>query len=117
MRAGRTVQAWTETMVLAPDLTVRDVAVRWPMFVPAAISAGANAIFAFPLQVGAIRVGVLDLYRKSLGPLPYVQLADALRFVSAALTLVMRQAHEEAEGMVDLEQTWPPQACSGGRWR
>jgi hypothetical protein len=113
---GPCVQAWTErTMVLAPDLAVRDVAVHWPMFVPAAISTGAKAIFAFPLQVGAIRVGVLNLYRKLPGPLPNVQLADALRFATAALTLVLRQANEEADGMVDPEQTGPPQGLFGGQ--
>jgi hypothetical protein len=30
------------------------------------LAAGVNAIFAFPLRVGAIRVGVLDLYRDTL---------------------------------------------------
>ncbi len=32
-------------------------------FAPAPRQAGARAIFAFPLRIGAIRVGVLGLYR------------------------------------------------------
>jgi GAF domain len=99
---GPCVQAWTErVMVLAPDLASNDVAARWPMFVPAAVSAGAGAVFAFPLQVGAIRVGVLDLYRKRAGPLSQAELADALALASAALTLVLRQVRVEADEMAD----------------
>ena len=30
---------------------------RWPVFAAAAMQAGAGAIFAFPLQIGAIRAG------------------------------------------------------------
>jgi hypothetical protein len=53
--------------MLIPDL--EQVTERWPGFVPAAVAAGARAVFAFPLQAGAIRVGVLSLYRARPGPL------------------------------------------------
>ena len=54
----------------------------WVMRIPAAggrgsprrAPAGAGAIFAFPLSVGAIRTGVMGLYRSSPGPLPGTQL-------------------------------------------
>ncbi|MET0455149.1 MAG: GAF and ANTAR domain-containing protein [Mycobacterium sp.] len=36
---------------------------QWPNFAPAAVENGVGALYAFPLEVGAIRVGVLDLYR------------------------------------------------------
>ncbi|MCK9921686.1 GAF domain-containing protein [Frankia sp. AgPm24] len=32
---------------------------RWQMFTPAVLAAGFQAIFAFPLQIGAIRLGAL----------------------------------------------------------
>ena len=51
--------------MLIPDLEL--VTERWPGFVPAAVAAGARALFAFPLQAGAIRVGVLSLYRARAG--------------------------------------------------
>jgi len=35
---------------------------RWPMFVPEVAGTGIGAMYALPLQVGAINVGVLDLY-------------------------------------------------------
>ena len=38
-----------------------------------------RAVFAFPLRVGAIRLGVLDLYRDDPGnPVPRAELAEAL---------------------------------------
>ena len=43
--------------MLIPDL--ESMAARWPGFTPAAAAAGARAMFALPLQDGAIRVGVL----------------------------------------------------------
>jgi hypothetical protein len=113
---GPCVQAWTErVMVLTPDLAADDAAVRWPMFVPEALLAGAGAVFAFPLQVGAIRVGVLDLYRKRPGPLTPAQLADALAFASAALTLLLRQARSDTDQTSSVEQTLPPDGLSGGQ--
>lgn len=62
---------------------------RWPGFVPVAVAAGAQAMFLFPLQAGAIRVGVLSLYRAQLGPLAGEQLADALIFADIALRLLL----------------------------
>ena len=51
--------------------------------------AGAAAVFAFPLVMGAIRVGVLGLYRKTAGSLSPGALADVLVCVDAALLLVL----------------------------
>lgn len=76
--------------MLIPDL--ESVAVRWPGFVPAALEAGARALFAFPLQAGAIRVGVLLLYRAVPGPLMLQELADALVFADIALQLLLDSA-------------------------
>jgi AmiR/NasT family two-component response regulator len=50
-------------------------------------------VFAFPLRVGAIRVGVLDLYRDRAGPLSTDELAEALSFADAATLLLL---HEQA---------------------
>jgi hypothetical protein len=73
--------------MLLPDL--EPLTERWPGFVPAAVAAGARALFAFPLQAGAIRVGVLSLYRGQPGPLTPQQLADALVFADIALQLLL----------------------------
>jgi hypothetical protein len=72
---------------LIPDLAPETG--RWPGFAPAAVAAGARALFAFPLQAGAIRVGILSLYRARPGPLTPQQLADALVFADIALQVIL----------------------------
>jgi GAF domain len=74
--------------VLQPDLA-RTGPARWPAFVGGALAAGLRAVFAFPLRVGAIRVGVLDLYRDTVGVLTAEQLAEALAFADAATMVVL----------------------------
>ena len=64
-------------VVLEPDLA-QPGRPRWLAFTHQAVDAGARAVFAFPLQVGAARLGALDLYRDQPGPLTDVQHADAL---------------------------------------
>jgi hypothetical protein len=76
--------------MLVPDL--ESVAARWPGFVPAAVAAGARAMFALPLQAGAIRVGVLSLYRARPGSLTPEELADVLVFADIALQFVLDAA-------------------------
>jgi ANTAR domain len=76
--------------VLIPDLEA--VAARWPGFASAAIAAGAQAMFALPLQVGAIRVGVLTLYRAKAGALAPEALADGLVLADVALQLILDAA-------------------------
>ena len=74
---------------LASDLTERESGRRWPAFAPAACQAGAGAVFAFPLAIGAIQAGVLGLYRDKPGRLSDVQLGDALLFADAATLLLL----------------------------
>ena len=62
---------------------------RWPVFRGSARKAGVRAVFAFPLRIGAITVGVLDLYRDAPGELDDDQLVAALMAAdSAALALL-----------------------------
>jgi len=93
--------------VLASDLGTSEAARRWPMFAVAAMQAGAGAIFAFPLRIGAIRAGVLGLYRVRPGPLTALQLGDALVFADTATLLL--EAQDQAAGDRD------PAAGPGGQ--
>jgi ANTAR domain-containing protein/GAF domain-containing protein len=79
--------------VLAADLGDAESARRWPGFAPAARKLGAGAVFAFPLTVGAIRAGVLGLYRGSPGSLPDRQLGDLLILADAATVMLLASAH------------------------
>jgi hypothetical protein len=81
---------WLGAPVLIADL--ESAAARWPGFVPEAVAAGARAMFALPLQAGAIRVGVLSLYRALPGPLSAGELADLLVFADVALQLLLDAA-------------------------
>jgi hypothetical protein len=76
--------------VLVADL--ESAAARWPGFVPEALAAGARAMFAVPLQAGAVRAGVLSLYRVVPGPLAAEELADVLVFADIALGLLLDAA-------------------------
>ena len=95
--------------LLIPDLGL--VAGRWPGFVPTAVTAGARALFAFPLQAGAVRVGMLSLYRAVPGPLMPQQLADALVFADIALQLLL----DSASGISGLAGYQPLDGLSDSR--
>lgn len=63
--------------VFEPELA-DPITPRWPTFTPPAVAAGVQAIFGFPLQIGAIRLGALDIYIDRPGDLTDMQHADAL---------------------------------------
>jgi hypothetical protein len=84
--------------VLEADLVAAGPA-RWPRFGAAVLDAGVHAVFAFPLRVGAIRVGILDLYRDTPGRLTAVELAEALAFADAATEVILHlQDQDEHDG-------------------
>lgn len=74
--------------VLQPDLMTTGPP-RWPGFAPAALGQGLRAVFAFPLRVGAVRIGALDLYRAAPGRLSSAELQLALVFADAATWLLL----------------------------
>lgn len=65
------------------------------MFAAAAVArTPARAAYAFPLQIGAIAIGILDLYQVTPGLLDAAELAAALLVVDAALwSLLDLRAH------------------------
>jgi len=95
--------------MLIPELDL--VAARWPGFVPAALAAGARAMFSFPLQAGAIQVGVLSLHRARPGPLEAEQLADALVFADIALQLLL----DASSGITGAPGYQPLEGVAGAR--
>ncbi len=80
------------TPVVEPDLA-EPATPRWIAFTPAAVSIGVRAVFAFPLVVGSVRLGTLNLYRSRPGPLDDDQQADSEVVTGiAARTLLTMQA-------------------------
>lgn len=86
--------------VMQPDLA-RTARQRWPGFAAGALTAGVRAIFALPLQVGGIRVGVLDLYRDVAGDLTDRQLTEALAFADAATVVLLQLQARGRPGAVE----------------
>ncbi len=82
--------------VLEGDLAAAGA--RWPVYSIAAHDQGVRAVFAFPLQVGAARLGVLDLYRERAGPLSTGELYQALTFADVATTVLLDGQKAAPEG-------------------
>jgi hypothetical protein len=83
----------TRRPVLVPDLA-SDASRRWPMYGPAAQEGGVRAVFAFPMQIGAMRLGVLDVFRENTGPLTGDQLPLALTFADVTVATLLDQQEE-----------------------
>lgn len=64
---------------------------RWPGFTPAAREFGVAAMFSFPLLVGAVRLGSLNVYRDASGPLGEQEFTDALLLTEAATQALLEQ--------------------------
>lgn len=86
---GPCVDAWAGGKpVTAPDLAAA-AEIRWPAFAQASVAADTQAVFAFPLQLGAIRLGVLALYRDRVGTLSAEELALGLVLADVAAQAVL----------------------------
>lgn len=79
--------------VLVPDLEAGAMG-RWPVYAPAIHDAGIRAVFAFPLQIGAVRLGALDVFRFHTGPLSRTELGRSMAFADRVVTILLDgQAH------------------------
>ena len=83
--------------VLVPDLTDRTTN-RWPAYISAAHDEGVRAVFAFPLQVGAARLGVLDVFRARAGPLSGDELRQAFAFTDLAVRTLLDAQDDAVPG-------------------
>ena len=87
--------------VTEPDLQ-HQMADRWPNYSGSAVGMGARGVFAFPLQIGKSRVGVLTLYQDTPGPLTIQQTADSLVVADViAKTMVSIQSHSTPPILAD----------------
>ena len=86
---GPCVDAYQQDRLVAePDLA-DPVTRRWFAFTPPALEAGVRAVFGFPLRVGTVRLGALNLYREWSGPLNDDQNVDALVMADVAARWVL----------------------------
>jgi hypothetical protein len=73
--------------VIALEFEVGDG--RWPVFTAEASASGVGAMYAVPLQVGAIQVGVLDLYRDTPEPLSSTDFADTVAIADLVTSILL----------------------------
>ena len=92
--------AATGSPVLVPDVSDRVDTARWPVFAAAVVEqTDAAALFALPLQWGAVNLGVLDLYRRTPGALTRGQRLDAISATDvAALKMLDARTGSIADG-------------------
>ena len=74
--------------VLTADLT-SEAMTRWPVYGPAAYAAGVRAVFAFPLQFGAARLGVMEVIRGRPGSLTDNERTTALVFADVTVEALL----------------------------
>ncbi|MEU3791188.1 GAF and ANTAR domain-containing protein [Streptomyces fructofermentans] len=87
---GPCVDAYVlRSTVLCPDLLAGELQRHWTVFADAALEAGARAVFAFPLQIGTVSPGVLDLYSSRAVELDTEEVADAMAFADAATLILL----------------------------
>lgn len=63
---------------------------RWPIFGRALMETDAQALFVFPMVIGAMDIGVVELYRDSPGPLSRSDLTQARLLVNDAAWTLLR---------------------------
>jgi hypothetical protein len=78
---------------------LEDGQVRWPGFVAAVRSSGVRACFSLPLHVGAVRLGVLDLYRWHPGELQPTEVSLALTFADLATERLLDPRPDPSGGL------------------
>ena len=88
--------------VLEPDLAAPKIT-RWLAFTGPAVAAGVRAVFGFPLHVGAVRLGALNLYCDRPGSLSAEQHADALVMAGVAAQAVLLMQANAPPGKLALE--------------
>ena len=108
--------------VVEPDLA-DPATVRWAEFSRSAVDAGARAVFGFPVSIGDVHLGALNLYRDRPGPLTDDQHADALVVADVAARAIIddagrrraRCARSRARGGRQLPLRRPPGSRHGRR--
>lgn len=85
------VVARTGLTVISSDL-VNDPHPDWPVFAGEIAALNVGAVFAFPVKVGAVTVGVVDLYRTTPGALDANALSRARSLARAVAGPAVRAA-------------------------
>jgi hypothetical protein len=91
--------------VLVPDLAdPADTAVaQWPTFAREALGSGIHAAFAFPLLLGAARLGALSLYRARAGELSPEHVSQGRATADAVALRLADQGEDLSHGTTQVD--------------
>lgn len=81
----------TRRPVLTPDLHSTAPS-SWPVFLQAIGDAPVGALYAFPLVLGSLEIGAVDLYAERPGTLSRLEVTDALALAGLVALQVLRRA-------------------------
>ncbi|MFE0055357.1 GAF and ANTAR domain-containing protein [Streptomyces sp. NPDC059003] len=96
--------AQSGTIILIPDVSALDVT-RWPGLPGPVLELGIRAMFAFPLRIGIISIGVLTGHRTTAGPMSADQLTSALVLTDLLAQYLIQRAADPGDGYRLLEDT------------
>ncbi len=80
--------------VAAPDLSGRQARRDWPVFAAQAWAMGIRAVFVYPLAMGAITIGTLEVHRVVPGGLSAAERIDALLYAEVAMHLILDRVQD-----------------------
>ena len=98
---GPGIDAWRTTRpVLAPDLAA--LADRWPVYAGTVLDSGIGGVLAFPLAVGAVGFGVLEVFVATTRPLDGDDVATAMNLARVATEILYDGRGTDGIGSLDL---------------
>lgn len=98
MGEGPSIDAYALRRPVLVPVVSAGVLTRWPGYAPAAHDQGVRAVFAFPLHVGAARLGTFTAYRQRSGPLSDESLMQALTFAEVAVQTLLDGQERAPQG-------------------
>lgn len=105
---GPAQEAWARRRpVLVSELAGPDGNV-WPGYTMVAVAAGVRAVYAFPLQIGAARVGVLAIYHDEVRRLTGSEIKTCLTMAELATQRLIEASAPPADHAVDSEPEIDP---------
>lgn len=101
----------TSRPVLIADLGSTDITARWPAFTAETTGLPIGGLFAFPMHLGALTLGVCELYRRRPGQLTAIELGSVFRALDTATLLLL--SLRAAESIDELAADGVPVAGTG----
>lgn len=87
--------------VLVTDLGHPDPHPRWPGFEPEAARVGVGSLFAFPVQVGAVGLGLLTVYGRRAVGLADPTLRTLMRLSDGLALAFLARSADELDPLLD----------------